>query len=72
MYYQITSEDGENIWLCNYIAIINFVNDMNEGADEPIQDTIEAVEWLEGEGYEVERRKDLAWRLNNGEVIYIK
>ena len=72
MYYQITSEDGENIWLCNYKSIIKFVNDMNEGADEPIRDTVEAIEWLENEGYEIERRKDLTKRLDSDELIYIK
>ena len=72
MYYQITSDDEENIWIGNDQAVIQFVNDMNEGADESISDTVEAVEWLENEGYEVERRRDLVERLNSGELIYIK
>lgn len=72
MYYQITSEDGENIWIGNDQAVIQFVNDMNEGADELLNNVNDAIEWLEGEGFEVEKRKDLTSRLDAGELIYIK
>lgn len=72
MYYQITSDDGESIWIGNDEAVLKFVNDMNEGADELLNNVNDAVEWLENEGYEVERRKDLVERLSGGELIYIK
>ncbi len=72
MYYQITSDDGENIWIGNDEAVLKFVNDMNGGADELLNNVNDAVEWLENEGYEVERRRDLVERLNSGELIYIK
>ena len=72
MYYQITSDDGENIWIGNDEAVLKFVNDMNEGADELLNNVNDAVEWLGNEGYEVERRRDLIERLNGGELIYIK
>lgn len=72
MYYQITSEDGENIWIGNDKAVIDFVNTMNEGADELLNDINDAIEWLENEGFEVERRKDLTKRMDDGELIYIK
>lgn len=72
MYYQITSDDGENIWIGNDEAVLKFVNDMNEGADELLNNVNDAVEWLENESYEVERRRDLIERLNGGELIYIK
>lgn len=72
MYYQITSDDGESIWIGNDEAVLKLVNDMNEGADELLNNVNDAVEWLENEGYEVERRRDLVERLNDGELIYIK
>ena len=72
MYYQITSDDGESIWIGNDEAVLKFVNDMNEGADELLNNVNDAIEWLENEGYEVERRRDLIERLNGGELIYIK
>ena len=72
MYYQITSDDEENIWIGNDQAVIQFVNDMNEGADELLNNVNDAIEWLEGEGFEVEKRKDLTSRLDAGELIYIK
>lgn len=72
MYYQITSDDGESIWIGNDEAVLKLVNDMNEGADELLNNVNDAVEWLEDEGYEVERRRDLVERLNDGELIYIK
>lgn len=72
MYYQITSDDGENIWIGNDEAVLKFVNDMNGGADELLNNVNDAVKWLENEGYEVERRRDLVERLNSGELIYIK
>lgn len=72
MYYQITSDDEESIWIGNDEAVLKFVNDMNEGADELLNNVNDAVEWLENEGYEVERRRDLVERLNDGELIYIK
>ena len=72
MYYQITSEDEENIWIGNDKAIIQFVNDMNEGADELLNNVNDAIEWLENEGFEVDRRNDLTKRLDSGELIYIR
>lgn len=72
MYYQITSNDEENIWIGNDQAIIQFVNDMNEGADKLLNNINDAIEWLENEGFEVEKRKDLTSRLDTGELIYIK
>ena len=72
MYYQVTTEDEENIYLGNEDAIIKFVNDMNEGADELLDNISDAVDWLEQEGFEVEKRRDLVERLNAGELIYIK
>ena len=72
MYYQITSDDGESIWIGNDEAVLKFVNDMNDGADELLNNVNDAIEWLENEGYEVERRRDLIERLNGGELIYIK
>ena len=72
MYYQITSDDGESIWIGNDEAVLKFVNDMNAGADELLNNVNDAIEWLENEGYEVEKRRDLIERLNGGELIYIK
>lgn len=72
MYYQITSKDEESIWIGNDKAVIDFVNTINEGADELLDDVNDAIEWLENEGFEVERRKDLTKRLDSGELIYIK
>jgi len=72
MYYQITSDDGENIWIGNDGAVLKFVNDMNEGADELLNNVNDAIEWLENEGYEVEKRRNLVERLSGGELIYIK
>lgn len=72
MYYQITSDDEENIWIGNDQAVIQFVNDMNEGADELLNNVNDAIEWLEGEGFEVERRIYLTSRLDDGELIYIR
>ena len=72
MYYQITSDDGESIWIGNDEAVLKFVNDMNEGADELLSNVNDEIEWLENEGYEVERRKNLVERLSGGELIYIK
>lgn len=71
MYYQITSDDGESIWIGNDEAVLKFVNDMNGGA-ELLNNVNDAIEWLENEGYEVEKRRNLVERLNGGELIYIK
>ncbi len=77
MFYQITQTDWEmqdlpSVLIGNEQAIINYVNEMNEGAENPITDFYDAKCWLEDNGYELEKRKDLVERLQKGEIICIQ
>lgn len=80
MFYQITEEPtfsaqfGELpiIFIGNEKAVLDFVNERNEDADELLNKIEDAIEWLEDNGYEVEKRKDLIKRLEKGEQIWIQ
>lgn len=80
MFYQITENESYGaqfgelplIVIGNEKAIIDFVNDRNEDADELINNIGQAIEWLEENGYEIEKIRDLIERLNNGEQIFIQ
>lgn len=77
MYYQITQTDWEmqdlpSVVIGNEKAIIDYVNEMNEGAENPITEFYDAKCWLEDNGYEVETRKDLLERLQKNQIIYIQ
>lgn len=77
MFYQITEQEtfGSElpiIFIGNEKAVLDFVNERNEDADELLTKVEDAIEWLEDNGYEVEKRKDLIKRLEKGEQIYIQ
>ena len=75
MFYQITQTDYEDlpiIVIGNEKAVLDFVNERNEDADELLNKVEDAIEWLEDNGYEVEKRKDLIERLEKGEQIWIQ
>lgn len=76
-FYQITEKDVYSpekpvICLGSEKAIIDFVNERNEGADELLSKVENAIEWLEDNGYEVEKRKDLIKRLEQDEQVCIQ
>lgn len=77
MFYQITEQGtfGSElpiIFIGNEKAVLDFVNERNEDADELLNKVEDAIEWLEDNGYEVEKRKDLVERLEKGKQIWIQ
>lgn len=77
MFYQITQTDWEmqelpSIMIGNEQSVIDYVNEMNEGADKLITEFYDAKCWLEDNGYEVEKRKDLLERLQTNKIVVIQ
>lgn len=75
-FYQITENDEmldkPLIIFGSAKAIINFVNERNEGADKYIDNFEDAKKWLWENGYELEKRRNLIERLNKDEQICIQ
>lgn len=76
-FYQITETDDTLdarplIIFGSAKAIIDFVNERNEGADKKIDNMEDAKQWLFDNGYELEKRRNLIERLNKDEQIYIQ
>lgn len=77
MYYQIIEQDGYYedkplIAIGNEKAILHFVNERNDGADEPLTSFEDAKDWLLDNGYDIEEIKDFSDKLEKGEIVYIQ